>query len=274
MHRLSFSEFSSYRWPIFQETIRYAELGIRRIGLWRSKIDEFGFEATADLLYEMKLTPSSLSWAGGFTGSDGTPHTLAIDDALQAVYQAHMVGADKLIVYPGSRNGHTDRHAMRLVTNGLKAILPQAIDLGVQLVIEPVLAKSNTFSFINQPTDYLDLISEFDRQHVGLVLDLFHVGRSLKIMANFDQFAERVALVQLADAKLLDNGRWVRCGLGKGTVPLHQWLKLLNYSGYSGDFEVELIGTEFQSQNHWDTIRQALQYCDGILAPEKTGVIR
>ena len=213
MHRLSISEFSSYRWPLFEEVVRYASAGIERIGLWRSKVDEFGYEAAADLLYEMKMSPSSLSWAGGFTGGDGTPHTLAVEDALQAVYEAHMVGADKLILYPGSRNGHTDRHAMRLFTNGVESILPQAIDLGVKLVIEPVLSRNNQFSFMHRPDNYLNFVNQFDSEHVGLVLDLFHVVRNLEMMANFGQFADRISLVQLSDAKFR-GGKWLRCPLG------------------------------------------------------------
>ena len=273
MHRLSISEFSSYRWPLFQEVIRFASAGVQRIGLWRSKVDEFGYEAAADLLYEMRMKPSSLSWAGGFTGGDGTPYTLAIDDALQAVYQAHMVGADKLIVYPGSRNGHTDRHAMRLVTKGIETILPQAIDLGVKLVIEPVLSKNNSFSFVQRPDDYLHLVHQFDGEHVGLALDLFHVGRNLEMMANFDRFADRVSLVQLADARFC-NGKWIRCRLGKGVVPLRQWLKLLNYSGYSGDFEVELLGSDFADQDYLLTTRQATDYFANELVPVTSGVVR
>lgn len=273
MHRLSISEFSSYRWPLFQELIRYSSVGINRIGLWRSKVEEFGFEAAADLLYEMRISPSSLSWAGGFTGGDGTPYTLAIDDAIQAVYQAHMVGADKLIVFPGSRNGHTDRHAMRLVTNAIETILPQAIDLGVKLVIKPVLRRNNAFSFIQRPDDYLQLVKPFDREHVAFSLDLFHVGRSLEMMAKFDQFSDRIALVQLADARM-SRGSWIRCALGKGVVPLRQWLKLLNYSNYSGDLEIQLLGPAFRNQNYSDTIRQAAEYYANELVPARTGVVR
>lgn len=271
MHRLSISEFSSYRWPLFKEVVRYAKAGIDRIGLWRDKVDEFGYEEAADLLYEMKVSPSSLSWAGGFTGSDGTPHTLAVDDAIQAVYQAHMVGADKLVIFPGSRNGHTDRHAMRLVTSAIETILPLAIDLGVKLVIEPVLDRKNSFSFMYRPTQYLNLVEQFESEYVGLSLDLFHVGLNLELMANFHKFANHISLVQLCDAKTR-NGEWIRCELGKGIVPLRQWLKLLNYSGYAGEFEVKLLGPEFSNQSYLETISQARDYFDQQLVPAQFGV--
>lgn len=271
MHRLSVSEFSSYRWPLFQEVIRYARAGIDRIGLWRDKVEEFGFEEAADLLYEMKVSPSSLSWAGGFTGSDGTPHTLAVDDAIQAVYQAHMVGAERLIIFPGSRNGHTDRHATRLVTNAIETVLPLAIDLGVKLVIEPVLDRNNSFSFMHRPDEYLRLVQQFESEYVGLSLDLFHVGRNLDLMANFDQFADRISLVQLCDAKFR-NGKWTRCELGKGVVPLRQWIKLLNYSGYAGDFEVKLLGPEFTNMDYLETIFQARDYFSQQLIPTLFGI--
>ena len=149
MHQLSVSEFSSYRWSFFQDIIKCTSLGFGTVGLWREKVADFGFENAAELIDEMNISVSSLSWAGGFTGSDGRSHREAIEDAIDAVFQAHMVGADKLIVHAGGRNGHTEKHARRLLTQALDEITPLAGDLDITLLLEPILTPMNPWSFVS-----------------------------------------------------------------------------------------------------------------------------
>ena len=267
MQRLSISEFSSFRWTFFQDVIRYSQLGINSIGVWRSKADEIGYEEAADLLFEMQMRVSSLSWAGGFTGSDGISHTAAVDDALEAVYQAHMIGAKNLVIYPGGRNHHTQSHAVRLAKSAIESILPTARDLGVRIVMEPILERSSPWSFMNGPATYVELMRNFCPTEVGLVLDLFHVGRSTEFLTGVTGLADRIALVQLADGRF-ENGEFVRCQLGQGRIPIGRWLSMLQAVDYEGDFEVELHGYEFEDVDYSDVLKKSRQYCaNAIGAP-------
>jgi hypothetical protein len=68
---LGISQLSSLRTSFFQDVVRSAAAGCTSIGIWRSKVDELGVEEAVDLVFEMKLAVSSLSWCGGFTGSEG-----------------------------------------------------------------------------------------------------------------------------------------------------------------------------------------------------------
>ena len=228
------------------------------MGLWRTKVSDFGFEEAADLLYEMQMSVSSLSWAGGFTGSDGNTFKLSVEDGIEAVYQAHMIGADKLIVHPGGRNGHTESHAMRLVKSGFAELAPFAQDLGVQLLLEPVSTKQNPWNFITNLDSYLDLLNEFSPSELALVLDLFQIGRDQNFSDNMELYSNRIALVQLADGKFVQDD-FVRCDLGSGLIPLENWLNRLDSLGYEGQFEIELHGREFEATPYHMTI-QASQH--------------
>ncbi len=259
MQRLSISEFSSYRWTFFQDVVNYSAAGIGSIGVWRSKLDEYGAEAAAELLHEMQMRVSSLSWAGGFTGSNGYSHSFSVEDAIQAVYQAHMIGADKLIVHPGALNSHTHSHAMRLVKSGIESMLPTARDLGVQLLVEPIFERKNPWSFMNSLESYLDLLWYFCPSQIGLVLDLFHVGRYPQILSSASRIADRIALVQLADCRNLE-GHFVRCELGSGCVPINAWLNVLEEAEYDGDFEIELHGCQFENDHYTDLLERSQNY--------------
>ena len=259
MQRLSVSQFSSFRWSLFQDVVKYSRFGFRSIGLWRQKVDEFGAEETADLLFEMQMNASSLSWAGGFTGSAGHSYKFAVEDAIEAIYQAHMVGSPKLILHPGARNGHTNSHAMRLLRSGLTEIVPVAQDLGVQLLLEPVSARKSQWSFINQYDDYRQLVDDFNESELGLVIDLFHVGNNRSFLQQLPQFANRVELVQLTDAKF-SQGQWKRCRFGSGQVPISLWLNQLSENGFSGDFEIEMHGDDFENADYNELLIQSQSY--------------
>ncbi len=266
--RLSVSQFSSFRWSFFQDVIKYSKLGFQSIGLWRQKVDEFGFDEAADLLFEMRMNVSSISWAGGFTGSEGNSYKLAVEDAIDAIHQAHLVGAKNLIVHPGGRNGHTETHALRLVKSGLREILPLAQDFGVQLLVEPNIKARNPWSFINSCDTYLHLLDNFGDSELGLVLDLFHIGNDQDFLKKLPLYANRIELVQIADATYRNHER-VRCPLGQGNIPINHWLNLLSDCDYCGDFEIELHGFEFENAVYENLLEQSQNF----LAATGSGIL-
>ncbi len=82
---------NTLRWDLEQEVQAAAQRGIKGLGIWRPKLDDHGVDAAAELLFENGLSASSLSWAGGFTGSDGRSFDDAVEDALNAVRDAELL---------------------------------------------------------------------------------------------------------------------------------------------------------------------------------------
>jgi len=263
MHLLSVSEFSSYRWSFFQDIIKCSALGFETIGLWRAKVADFGFENAAELIDEMNISISSLSWAGGFTGSDGRSHLEAIEDAIEAIFQAHMVGADKLIVHAGGRNGHTEKHARRLLKHALDEITPIAGDLEVTLLLEPIVAPKNPWSFVNSVGDFAEILDDYASSELGLVLDLFHMGRNQEMADKIPALVDRIKLVQLSDGRM-NGGEFSRCQLGKGIIPIAGWLETLVNHEYEGDFEIELHGYEFEQADYAAVLSESRNFCAEI----------
>ncbi|MDP7305943.1 MAG: sugar phosphate isomerase/epimerase, partial [Pirellulaceae bacterium] len=107
MALFSMNELTTYRWSFEDDVHRYADAGIRSIGVWRQKLSDFGEEKGIELLSEVGLRASNLMWAGGFTGSDGRSYNDALADARDAIRLTADLQADCLIVYSGSRGGHT-----------------------------------------------------------------------------------------------------------------------------------------------------------------------
>src|SRR3954467_3022343 len=124
MPLLSMNEITTYRWSFEEDIENYQAAGYNAIGIWRQKLTDENEDRAVDLLAASGLSVTHLSWAGGFTGSDGRTLAEGIDDALEAVRLAAAVQAGCLVVYSGGRNNHTFRHAGRLLRLALNEILP------------------------------------------------------------------------------------------------------------------------------------------------------
>ena len=260
--QIAVSEFSTPRWSFHEDVIKYASRGINNIGISRRKSDDFGASAAADLLFEMKMGVSSVSWAGGFTGSEGFSFVEAIDDAIEAIVFASQVNAGCLLLYPGGRNGHTNRHANRLFENALDTLIPIAADYNLPLAIEPMIGpESSCWSSLNSHRAFFGLLDNFPSEYLGCVVDLFHCGLNKPLLSVFQNYADRIRLVQIADREKASQNKFAQRLLpGVGDVDIHFWLDGLSAASVDCGVELEVYGSRNQSIDYVDRLA-ALETC-------------
>jgi len=248
---LSVNEVTTFRWSFEDDVLKYAEAQIPAIGVWRQKLSDVGEVKAVELLEETKMRVSSLGWAGGFTGSDGRSFRASVDDALEALQAAATIKASCLIVYSGARGGHTFNHARRLMRDALKELAPRAVELGVDLVVEPMHPDCAAgFTFLTTLDEALQLIDSVDTPAVKLLLDTYHLGHEQTLPQRIPQIAPRIGLVQLGDARKPPSGEQNRCKLGEGLLPLRDIVAALAESGYDGYYEVELLGEDVETEQY------------------------
>ena len=267
----SVSEFSTYRWTFEDEVAAVGRIGFDGIGVWHQKLEDFEAGQREDWLFEYDLKVSSYSWIGGFTGSEGVSHADAIFQAEQHIRSASRIGADTVIVYPGARAGHTAGHARRLLKSAMHELVPCALDYGIRLALEPMdRIYCKPFSIFREFDETMEFVCEFDARGAGIVLDLYHVGLNQTAFDNMSGFADRIALVQLADRKheSAQNGNEQhRLPIGSGNVPIQQWIKSLHQSGYDGFCELELIGPEFEFAEYSEVLTQSMNWLRHNIEP-------
>ncbi len=253
MAMLSMNETTTFRWSFEEDLSYYAAAGIPALGVWRQKLADCGQSKAIKLLKKTGLRVSHLSWAGGFTGSDGRSFRESIDDALEALHAAAALRTNTLVVYSGARAGHTYNHARRLLQDALKELSPQAAELGVNLALEAMHPGcAADWTFLNTLDDLLEMIHQAASRQVKIVLDTYHLGLDPGLVGRIAEIAPHIAIVQLGDARQPPNGEQNRCRLGEGLVPLHEIVAALKSAGYDGFYDVELLGedletTEYQS---------------------------
>src|SRR5438552_13631220 len=138
MPRISINEMTTYHWSFLEDVTGYQAAGVECMGVWRRKLTDFGEERGIELLRESGLAVSSLSSAGGFTGSDGQTFREAVDDGLDALRLAAELRAGCLVVVSGARAGHTLRHARRLLRDALWELGDRAAHYGLSVALQPM----------------------------------------------------------------------------------------------------------------------------------------
>lgn len=268
MYQLSINELTTYRWSFEEDVEHYAASGFDAIGIWRHKLSDYGDERGADLLRDHGLAVSSLSWAGGFTGSDGRSHKDSIEDALDAVRLAAMLGANTLVVHTGARAGHTHNHAKRLVKLALVEVARLAEDFNVSIGLEPMHAACCAdWTYLNSLDDARELLTDVGSPALKLVLDTYHICQDTTPALEDAELVSQLALVQLGDSRLPPAGEQNRCRLGEGTLPLSETINQLMRAGYRGYWEVELLGEDVETPDYGELLVQTKQAMHDWLEP-------
>lgn len=267
MHRFSINEMTTYRWTFEEDVQHYSAAGVKALGVWRHKLSDFGEERGAELIADNGLKVSSLLWAGGFTGSEGTTHRESIVDAREAIRLAAALHASCLVLYTGARAGHTHNHARRLVRSALKELSPIAEELGVKLALEPMHAGCNgDWTFLIDIDDTLELITAADSSHVQMCFDAYHLAQDEAIFDRLAELVPHIALVQLGDAKEPPQGEQDRCLLGEGMIPLSRLVSSLEATGYRGFYELELMGEEIETADYADVLERSKRVYSEIVS--------
>ncbi|MGQ0637379.1 MAG: sugar phosphate isomerase/epimerase family protein [Planctomycetaceae bacterium] len=270
MSRISISEMTTYRWSFEEDVTGYRAAQVGGVGLWRRKLADFGEERAAELLHESGLAASSLSCAGGFTGSDGHTFRDAVGDALDALRVAAELRAGCLVVVTGARAGHTLNHARRLAVEALKALGEEGARLGVDVALQFArTSQAERWSFVSSLADALDLLEKCGNPQVGLACDLFSVGAEPGPGEIAADLAPRLKLAQLCDANFAalaagEADSLARCkNLGAVVHRLEQ-------QGYRGWYEVQILCDACWQA---DYLRLLAGYCSGLVhaCPEVFG---
>jgi sugar phosphate isomerase/epimerase len=268
MVRMSMNELSTYSWTFDEDVLRYFEADYEAIGVWRSKLTDFGEHRGIELLRDQRLAVSNLLWAGGFTGSDGRRYQESIDDAIEAIYLAEELATECLVLYTGSRAGHTYNHARRMCRNALAELIPVAEACGVTLAVEPVSSQcGGEWTFLHDLDSALRFLDECSSPHLKLAFDTYHLGQGPVELSQIEAIGARVAVVHLGDSRQLPQGEQNRCLLGEGRVPIAEIVAALVEGGFRGYCDVKLFGEDLELccyQHVLDHSRAALDQLMGV----------
>lgn len=248
--RLSLSAISTVA-ASFEEDVRaYAEAGFDAIGLWEFKLPEDD-AANLALLREHGLSVANCVprvpsfFPLGIPGMEGPDDLeLRIVELCGSVRRLAAYAPESVVCLSGPLGERSEPDARAHLVAGLQRVAEAAREADVQLAFEPVHRSQRAeVSFVNSIADAFSVLAEGGLDHVGLMLDLYHVGDDPAVWDTIARTTYRVAGVHVCDWPA-DPSRTDRELPGHGVSGTRELVDALVLSGFAGSLDVEIFATE------------------------------
>ena len=272
--RVCVSAVSSYSWSLEQDLAFWAAAGVGRVELSVRKMEAAGMERALELVRRAGLRIDSIIEAGQFVLGDPTTWSAQRERLGRAVDLAAATGAHCVVLLFGAPGRLTWEDAAGALVEAFGPVPVLARDAGVVLALENTSALRVDLSFVHTLGDALDLARSLD---VGVCMEVQScwAERGLAATVTDAVSAGRLALVQVSDAIVGSLTTPDRAVPGDGDVPLSRILRDVLGAGYTGVFDLELIGPRIEAEGYGGAITRSLavlgRLLDELAAPGNAG---
>jgi hypothetical protein len=122
--QLAIHTFTNQPWSIGECIENYSRSGIGGISIWRETIAGQDLKKVRTQLTDSGLTPVSLVRGGFFTALSAPDREKAIDQNLQALEEAEMVGLPMIVLVCGATVGQSPEQNFEQIEAGIRAPRP------------------------------------------------------------------------------------------------------------------------------------------------------
>lgn len=260
--RLAVSEMCTFTMPFGEELALWEELGVRQVGLNVGKVETYGREQAISALRQRAMVATTVI-TGSFDLS--SPDTWAETRAgMNASIDLAAETGGCVYFTPGRRVGaRTFDELTSSLTEAVAPCADHARSRGVRLAIEPSLRTDK--SFVHTLRDGLDVAAAAG---IDVIADLGNCWMERDYEQTVRRAGARVAAVQFADAVYGGPGQSPPGGRavpGDGDVPIASFLRAALDSGYTGAFELELVGPGIDAEGPERALRRAVDRASALL---------
>jgi sugar phosphate isomerase/epimerase len=252
--RLSVSAVSSWQQSFDDDLAMWERLGVDHVGLSLRKCETVGWSVAARGVQSAGLRVSNVVECGwpvldARDGWDAQRGRL-----LDAVAQFHV----PIVVTTGPA-GSLGWHAS---ADAFAAFIRPVMAEGAHVAIENTSPMRVDLSFVTTLRDTVDLAGVVGTD-VCVEVNSCWMERDLD--ATLRGAATHLAHVQVSDWRVGSLSTPDRCVPGDGDIPLARILRTLDGAGYTGAFELEMVGPQIESEGYEPAIRRAITAMDALL---------
>ncbi len=239
--------------PLDLHVSQVARLGATAISPTLEQVAEVGAAACTKLLRGSGLEVATLTHRA-FAFS--TPqHGIAGRERLNRTIDfAEAIGAKSITLTTGGRDGLRWTVAAERFATEIAPCATRARAAGVALSLEPTSHLYADASIAHRLADALKLAR---LAGIDVGIDLFACWTDSDIEDAIIATGPNIALVQVSDYVLGDRGLPCRAVPGDGAVPLNRLIPRILRTGYSGYFDIEIIGPRLESEGAEAGLRRA-----------------
>ncbi len=244
--RISVSSLSSLFQPLEADVAMWKELGVEQVGLITPKIERVGWKEAAGLLNGLRV-------------SNVAAELHVLDESIELAAE---VGAEVVYITSGTIGARTWEQATSEFAEKLAAYVGHAKERGVDLAVESTNPLRCDLSFLFTYRDAVDTAREAGMK---AVLDMYGCWYERGLEQAVRSDIGMLSLVQVCDFKVGTFEAGIRAVIGEGDVPLESLLGMLLDAGYSGDFDLEILGDALREEGYRPTIGRSIDRLTTIL---------
>lgn len=187
------------------------------------------------------------------------PARAQLDEVIQA---AETLGSRLVYMVTGGRGGLTWEDAAAAFSEAIAPSVARARDAGVTLLIEPA---STVFADIHICHSLRDTVQLAEMAGIGVCLDVFTCWTEAGLKQSIERAMPRCHLVQVSDYVLGDRASPCRAVPGDGAIPLERILGWALDAGYTGAFDLELLGPRIDQEGRVAACRRTAEWLGDFL---------
>jgi sugar phosphate isomerase/epimerase len=253
---------SSWRWS-FDEDLRFwVDAGIDHVGLSFRKLVEVGTEDAVRRVRDAGLRVSNLVELGCWDLAAPSTWAAQQDRLLEATAVADTLGGC-LVLTTGPALGLDWDAAAEALDEALDPVRSAAERAGVLLAIEHTGPLRVDLSFVTTLRDGVDLARRLGAEVCVEVNSCFAERDLIGTLAGAHDLLGHVQLSDFVVGSLCTPDRAVP---GDGDIDLSRVLAAILAAGYTGAFEIEMVGPRIEAEGYESAITRAVSYLDDVLA--------
>lgn len=272
MLRYSMDQVTSREWPFDKDIAYYQSLGIPAIAVNRRKLEAFGIERGLRLLRDSGMKVVCYLGTGYFTLSDASKWPKELETAKATLALAAEMQSESILLMTGTPAKLSYEEAESRFLSILEKLLPMAEEHKMPLVLEPVGSMYLRLGYIHTLQDGLDLTDKVNSPWLKLCFEMSDMWIERRLYENIATRVKRIGLVQICDV-VPGMHDYSRIALGDGVVPIERIIRAFQQAGYTGYYDIEMLGPEVEKMGYEETMRRSMEWVrrrDGKLSTEIT----
>ncbi|WP_026343286.1 sugar phosphate isomerase/epimerase [Nocardia sp. BMG111209] len=257
--RLSVSQMCTYSWSFGQNLELIDALGLAKVGLLINKADDYGRDAAVAALADRGI-PATTVITRGFDLS--APDTWdAVRAELNGVTDLAARTGGSPYFTPGAADGRSFDELTEALAEAVAPCIGYAESRGVRLAIEPTLRPDR--SYFHTLAEGIEVA---DRTGLGLIADIGNCWGETDYEATVRRAGSRIAVVQICDVRTdPPPPPGDRVVPGDGDLDIAGFVRAALDSGYTGVFELEVLGPGVEAEGYAATTRRAVDRATALL---------
>lgn len=260
--RLCVNSLSSQHWTLSEDLECYERLGIDRISLFMPKLRHAGIDRA-----EAEIKAGGFRVDGILPGSwfdllDEATWSRTRDALVLGIEMAKRLGAATVQTVGGTAGGWPYEVAVERFARAIAPVAAVAEAAGIHLALEATRPQFAHIGFTHTLRDALAVAADLG---LWVVADTAHSWWEPNVAGILTRGVSRIAVLQVADlafrSPVLE-----RLVPGDGSIALRRLLSAMLDAGFSGPFELEILGSAIENEGYEKAMRRSFEYLTSLLA--------